>query len=127
MGKDRTAGRHRHLHRTDEDVDASAIESSKPTSVHNFALPIDEILVENGQRPSIRHQVNGANEQCPKLEEWRQPQFTLRRKTAPSWYDHNHGSVRADSDSDLNSQLVTHGVGKIAATLQNTLGLRKRI
>src|SRR6516165_5903179 len=127
MGKDRTAGRNRHLHRTDEDVDAPAIERSQPTSVHNFALPIDEILVENGQRPSIRLQVNGANEQCPKLEKWRLPQFTLRRKTAPSWYDHNHGSVRADSDSDLNRQLVRHGAGNICAAFQNTLGLRKRI
>src|SRR6516225_6439359 len=91
MGKDRTARRDRYLHRSNENVDASAIESAKPTSVHNFALPIDEIWVEHRQRPSIARHVNGASEQCSKLEQWRQPRFTLRRRTAPGWYDHTTG------------------------------------
>src|SRR6516162_1857603 len=127
MGKDRTAGRDRHLHRSNEDVDASAIERGQPTSVHNFALPIDEIWVENGQRPSIGRHVNGASEQRPKLEEWCQPRFTLRRRTAPGWYDHNHGSVRADSDSNLNRQLIRQESFNLGAALQNSLGLRKWI
>src|SRR5262249_60493120 len=108
MGKDRTAGRDRHLHRSDEDVDALAIERSKPTGLHNFALPIDEIRVKHGQRSSIGRHANGASEQCSQLEEWRQPRFTLRRRTAPGWYDHNHGSVRAYSESDLNRELIRH-------------------
>src|SRR5262249_39593976 len=92
MGKDRTAGRDRHLHHPDEG----------------------------------RH-VNGASEQCSKLEEWRQSRFTLRRPTGPGWYDHNHGSLWADSDSDLNSQLIRREGRNIGAALQNTLCLRKRI
>src|SRR6516225_1735785 len=127
MGKDRTAGRNGHLHRTDEDVDASAIERGKPTSVHNFAMPVNEIAVEHGQRPSIARHVNGASEKRSKLEEWREPRFTLRRRTAPGWYDHNHGSVRADSDSDLNRQLIRQESFNLGAALQNSLGLRKRI
>src|SRR6516225_4242142 len=127
MGKDRTAGRHRHLHRTDEDVDASAIERTQPTSLHNFALAIDEIWVEHGQRPSIGRHANGASEQRSKLEEWRQPRFTPRRRTTPGWYDHNHGSIRSDSDSDLNRQLVREEARNIGAAFQNSLGLRKRV
>src|SRR5262245_12504149 len=127
MGKDRTAGRDRHLHRSDEDIDTSAIECRQPTSLHNFALPIDEIRVKHGQRPSIGCHVNGASKQCSKLEEWRQSRFTIRRPTAPGRYDHNHGSLRADSDSNLNSQLIRREGRNIGAALQNTLGLRKRI
>ena len=86
VGKESATRRDGGLHGSDESIDA-AVEHGKPARLHQFALALNEVRVEYGQRGRVGHRRDRVRKQRPEPEERRKPRFALLRLTAPCRHD----------------------------------------
>ena len=88
-------------------------------SVHKFALAVNEVRVEYGQRGRVGHHRHCVRKQRPELEERRKPRFAFLRRAAPCRHDHDHRSAAgADDEPDLKRQFFGRRSGDLRAAVQ---------
>ena len=109
-------------HGFDEGSDAGAVERGQPARLHEHALPIDDIRVEQGQRSSIGHGFEVAGEQGSKFEKGRHPSFAVGRKPAPRRMDYDDGfAVGAADAGKLDRQVFGARGGNVGAASSTAL------